>query len=75
MASPTSLAIAIAAERAWLQRVAGRSLLVRGERLVDVAGDDCIQSKRSSALVDAPDRTRSAQMHGRRKRALRDSRA
>jgi hypothetical protein len=34
MASPTSLAIATAAERAWLQRVAGRSLLVLSGRLV-----------------------------------------
>jgi hypothetical protein len=33
-----------------------RLRIVRGGRLVDVAGDDCIQSKRSSALVDAPDR-------------------
>lgn len=36
--------------------------LVRGERLVDVATDECIRSKRSSALVDAPDRKRGAQM-------------
>ena len=38
--------------------------LVRDERLLDVAGDDRIQSKGAGALVDGPDRPRSAPMHG-----------
>jgi hypothetical protein len=35
MASPVSLAIGIAEERAWLQRVAGRSMFVRSRRAAD----------------------------------------
>src|SRR5829696_3354069 len=31
--------------------------IVRDERLVDVVGDDCLRSKRSSARADAPDRS------------------
>src|SRR3954452_14076962 len=38
--------------------------LVRDERLLDVAGDDRIQSKGAPRWSMNPDRPRSAQMHG-----------